>query len=59
MTVDAEAKAGEDFIAVDRVITFRNGQEQQQVDVEIKDDDDWEPDEDFFVQLCDATDTSP
>lgn len=57
-TVDAEAKAGEDFEAVDRVLEFRNGESQQQVDIIIHDDDNWEPDEDFFVQLFDPMNDS-
>ena len=52
-TVDAEAKAGEDFEPVDRVLEFKQGEAQQQVDIIIHDDDNWEPDEDFFVQLFD------
>lgn len=48
-TVDAEAKAGEDFEAIDKILEFKNGESQQQVDIRIHDDDNWEPDEDFFV----------
>jgi hypothetical protein len=51
-TVDAEAKAGEDYDAVDQILKF-NGQEQQFVEVNIHDDENWEPDEDFFVVLLD------
>jgi len=53
-TVDAEAKAGEDFEEVNRVLDFKDGESQQQVDIIIHDDDNWEPDEDFFVQLFDS-----
>jgi hypothetical protein len=35
------------------LLEFRDGQKSQNVEVEIMDDDDWEPDEDFFVQLFD------
>lgn len=59
MTVDAEAKAGEDYEKVDTVIEFRNGEQQRQIEVEIHDDDSWEPDEDFYVILCDPYDNSP
>ena len=53
-TVDDQAVAGEDFVAVDQILEFRDGQKTQNVEVEIMDDDDWEPDEDFFVQLFDV-----
>jgi len=54
VTEDQEAKADEDYIAVDTILTFTSGQDVQFIEVAIKDDDDWEPDEDFFVQLKDA-----
>lgn len=53
-TVDAEAKAGEDFDALDTVLNFSSGEDVKYVKVIIHDDDSWEPDEDFFVQLFDA-----
>ena len=52
-TVDDQAKAGEDFEAMDRVLTFSKGEKSQDVEVKIFDDDAWEPDEDFFVELVD------
>jgi hypothetical protein len=52
-TVDGDAKAGEDYLAFQGVLDFANGQHTQTFDVGIKDDDNWEPDEDFFVQLYD------
>jgi solute carrier family 8 (sodium/calcium exchanger) len=52
-TVDGSAQAGEDYFPIDREITFTKNQREATVDVEIKDDDDWEPDEDFFVELYD------
>jgi len=53
-TIDAEAKAGEDYEEFDKIIEFRKGEAEQNIEVLIKDDDNWEPDEDFFVQLYDA-----
>ena len=50
--MDAEAKAGEDYDAVDEILKF-NGQEEKYVEVAIHDDENWEPDEDFFVVLLD------
>jgi hypothetical protein len=52
-TIDAEAKAGDDYEAVDEVLVFNQGQKQTSFDVTINDDDNWEPDEDFFAQLYD------
>jgi hypothetical protein len=51
VTIDAEAKAGEDYEKVDTILTFNQGEKQKFVEVVIKDDDDWEPDEDFYMQL--------
>lgn len=54
ITIDKEAKAGEDYVAVDKTIQFAKGEKQKFVEVVIKDDEDWEPDEDFLMQLYDA-----
>ena len=48
-TIDAEAVAGEDYGKVDEVLTFKQGEAQQSIDVKIFDDDSWEPDEDFHI----------
>lgn len=53
VTIDGDAKAGDDYDAFDDVINFNNGEYTKTFDVGIKDDDNWEPDEDFFVQLYD------
>ena len=53
-TIDQEAKAGDDYEAVDEIIEFKQGELQNHINVKINDDDNWEPDEDFFVQLIDA-----
>jgi len=53
ITEDQEAIDGEDYIGIDQKLEFAHGQATQFVEVVIKDDDDWEPDEDFFVQLKD------
>jgi hypothetical protein len=52
-TIDGDAKAGDDYDAFQDVIKFDKGQAQTHIEVGIKDDDNWEPDEDFFVQLFD------
>jgi hypothetical protein len=40
-----------DYEAVDEVLVFANGEETKYIKVIINDDDNWEPDEDFYVQL--------
>lgn len=52
-TIDGDAKANDDYVPFDDVIHFANGESTKTFDVGIKDDDNWEPDEDFFVQLYD------
>ena len=52
-TIDGDAKAGEDYNAFDGNLEFANGESTKTFDVVINDDDNWEPDEDFFVQLYD------
>jgi len=52
-TIDGDAKANEDYKPFDGVIEFGNGEDTKTFDVIINDDDNWEPDEDFFVQLYD------
>lgn len=34
-------------------MTFAAGEKSKFISIIINDDDNWEPDEDFFVQLCD------
>ena len=50
-TIDAEAKAGDDFEEFDQVVSFAAGEKSKLIKIIINDDDNWEPDEDFFVQL--------
>ena len=53
-TIDAEAKAGDDYEKIDEVIQFKKDEPHRFIEVKINDDDNWEPDEDFFVQLYDV-----
>lgn len=53
-TIDAEARAGEDYEEVNEILKFDEGQHVNTVTVKINDDDNWEPDEDFYVQLYDV-----
>jgi len=53
-TVDGDAKAGDDYEGYDNILEFSQGEYTKTFDVKINDDDNWEPDEDFFCQLYDA-----
>jgi hypothetical protein len=48
-TVDDQAKAGEDYQELVQTLNFKDGEEFQIVEVFINDDENWEPDEDFWV----------
>mmetsp|Transcript_56451 Transcript_56451/g.104510 ORF Transcript_56451/g.104510 Transcript_56451/m.104510 type:complete len:862 (+) Transcript_56451:172-2757(+) len=52
---DGAAKGGEDFEAVDEVITFNPGDAEQNVEVKILDDHGEEADETFFLELSKIT----
>ena len=54
-TEDAEAKSGKDFVHIEQQLNFKQGEEYNHVDIQIIDDDNWEPDRDFFVQLHDGS----
>jgi len=54
LTQDAEAIAGDDYEKVDEILEFKDKEKIKCIEVTINDDDNWEPDEDFFVQLLDA-----
>ena len=50
-TIDGTAEAGEDYNKIDEVVTMVKGQRIFPLDVTIIDDNQWEPDETFFVKL--------
>jgi len=52
-TKDGEAQAEDDYLPVDEIISFKSGQLEAEVAVKILDDEAWEPDEDFYVELYD------
>ena len=56
-TVADTAFAPKDFSHVDEVITFAPREMSKVIQVPIVDDDEWEPDLDFFVELYDPTKT--
>lgn len=48
------ATEDEDYEKVDRVLEFNKDEGYQEINVKIHDDEEWEPDEDFFLDLYDA-----
>lgn len=50
-TIDGTATAGEDYNKIDEIKTMTAGQIYLSLDVIIIDDDQWEPDETFFVKI--------
>ena len=50
-TYDGTAEAKEDYIPIKKSMVFQPGQTTQELDIEIIDDNIWEPDEVFFVKL--------
>ena len=57
-TMDGSAVAGEDYVAVHKLVTFAPGVTELEVTMEVINDDAWEPDEDFFVKLSFPDNTS-
>eukprot|EP00227_Mantoniella_beaufortii_P022194 CAMPEP_0197582806 /NCGR_PEP_ID=MMETSP1326-20131121/5910_1 /TAXON_ID=1155430 /ORGANISM="Genus nov. species nov., Strain RCC2288" /LENGTH=890 /DNA_ID=CAMNT_0043146937 /DNA_START=391 /DNA_END=3063 /DNA_ORIENTATION=- len=54
-TVDGTADSPADYKAVKGTLIFSEGEEQKTIEVPIVDDNDYEPDENFFVKLCKPT----
>lgn len=50
-TIDGTAEADSDYIPIKQTLIFERGETQKVVDITIIDDNEWEPDEVFFVKL--------
>ena len=50
-TIDGTAEAGSDYKPLKEEITFAINERLREIYIEIIDDDEWEPDEIFFVKL--------
>lgn len=50
-TIDGTAEAGSDYIAKKELLQFKIGETHKYIDIVIIDDNEWEPDETFFVKL--------
>eukprot|EP00092_Neocalanus_flemingeri_P081218 GFUD01101392.1.p1 GENE.GFUD01101392.1~~GFUD01101392.1.p1 ORF type:complete len:850 (+),score=201.01 GFUD01101392.1:535-3084(+) len=51
-TIDGSANEGEDYQAVNEVLTFEPHETEKEIGVTIVDDNQWEPDEEFFLKLA-------
>ena len=50
-TVDGTAEEGTDYRGIHHTYLFHPGQTELAIQMEILDDDDWEPDEEFFLKI--------
>jgi len=50
-TIDGTAEADSDYIPIKQTLVFERGELSKEVDITIIDDNEWEPDEVFFVKL--------
>jgi len=50
-TIDGSANEHEDYVPLNEVLTFGPGEVEKEIGVTIVDDNQWEPDEEFFVKL--------
>uniref|UniRef100_T1JBM0 Calx-beta domain-containing protein n=1 Tax=Strigamia maritima TaxID=126957 RepID=T1JBM0_STRMM len=50
-TIDGAATAEEDYVPIDQIIVFEPNEVEKEVEVEIIDDNAWEPDEEFFLRI--------
>jgi len=51
-TIDGTAEAVKDYIPIKQTLVFNPDETIQHVDIAVVDDDEWEPDEVFFVKLA-------
>ena len=50
--MNGTAEAGSDYIAQRSTLIFEPGETEKVIEIEIIDDNEWEPDETFFVKLA-------
>ena len=51
-TIDGSAEADKDYKPVKKTLMFEKDEAHQSFEIEIMDDNEWEPDEVFFVKMC-------
>jgi hypothetical protein len=52
-TVQGNAMPKDDYDPIDEVMTMKRSEQMRSVQISIHDDDIWEPDKDFYVELYD------
>lgn len=52
-SIDGTGKAGKDFQKIDRSLKFKKEQDEIQFQVKVLDNDFWEPDKEFLLELYD------
>jgi solute carrier family 8 (sodium/calcium exchanger) len=50
-TIDGSATEGDDYVKVDEILTFQPNETEKEIGITIVDDNQWEPDEEFFLKL--------
>jgi len=50
-TIDGTATAGEDYVKLSEEFKMERGQQEKKITIHVIDDNQWEPDETFFVKL--------
>ncbi|CAG0887576.1 unnamed protein product [Darwinula stevensoni] len=50
-TIDGSAEAGQDYVKIQEVLEFEPNETEKMIEVEILNDEQWEPDEEFFLKL--------
>jgi len=53
-TIDGSAKAGKDYNEYNSQHTIKQKENEMKVQITINDNQDWEPDMDFYVELYDT-----
>lgn len=57
-TIEGTATENQDYVAINKVITFQPGEEKQSLEIEIINDNQWEPDEEFYLRMSLLNDQS-
>lgn len=50
-TIDGTATAGEDYVKLSQEFVLERDEQEKKISIRIIDDNQWEPDETFFVKL--------
>ncbi|KAK7066236.1 hypothetical protein SK128_023517, partial [Halocaridina rubra] len=50
-TIDGTATEDQDYVPINEIITFEEGETEKSIQVEIINDNQWEPDEEFYLKM--------